>query len=383
MRLYESPGFTHLQQADLAVDKLLLESAGSSTTREIKAVHVLKARDLHSYICSVFAILKNQTTYFHEHPEREVNILIGGDKGGSYTKLHFEIVAPGIVSSAYNVHIFAMFEALDSRQNMLKVLEPFEGPVKNMQHKDFTLLGGFKINVFFNGDFKMLDLVMGHQTSVTYPSIKDLVSLSHLKTHGGTPHTPENCKIELRGISDYMENFIANVVDDRIGTVNRKGKHHSSIIGTPLIPINSLSNIVPPVLHITLGIVLKLFQIILSEVRKLDCYRITEVQKEIEKEWEVGSNELKEKKNDMYKLCDKLLNLMNFKERLEAKFDNDISELDKVAKICSGCVKKQKIQPCSGFLCLASRFDDKLEWVQCVHCEDWFHMMCVPRYPWL
>ena len=345
-------------------------------TREIKTVHVLRARDRHSYICSVFAILKKRTTYFHEHPEREVNILIGGDKGGSYTKFHFENVAPGIVSSAYNVHIFAMYEALDSRQNMLKVLEPFEGPIKNMQHKDFTLPGGFKVKVFLNGDFKMLDLVMGHQTSATYPSIKDLVTLSHLKTHGGTPHTPESCKIELREISDYMENFIANVVDDRVGTVNRKGKHHFSIIGTPLIPITSLSNIVPPVLHITLGIVLKLFEMILSEVRKLDCNRITEVQKEIEKEWEAGSNELKEKENVMYKRCDKLLDLMNFKERFEAKFDNDISELDKVAKICSGRNKRQKIQPCSGFLCLALQFDDKLEWVQYDQCEDWFHMMC-------
>ena len=88
MKLYESSGLTHLQQDDLAVDidKLLLESTGSSMTREIKTVHVLRARDLHSYICSVFTILKKQTTYFHEHPKREVNILIGGDKGSSYGK---------------------------------------------------------------------------------------------------------------------------------------------------------------------------------------------------------------------------------------------------------------------------------------------------------
>ena len=90
-----------------------------------------------------------------------------------------------------------------------------------------------------------------------------------MKTHGGTPYSPENCKIELSKISDYLENFIA-VVSDKVGNVNRKGKHHSSIIGSPLIPITSLSNIVPPVLHITLGIVLKLFEMILSEVRKLD-----------------------------------------------------------------------------------------------------------------
>ena len=85
--------------------------------------------------------------------------------------------------------------------------------------------------------------------------------------HGGTTYTPENCKIELRKISDYMENFIA-VVSEKVVNVNRKGKHHSSIIGSPLIPITSLSNIVPPVMHITLGIVLKLFEMILCEDRK-------------------------------------------------------------------------------------------------------------------
>ena len=98
MRLYESSGLTNLQQADQEVDKLLLESAGSTMTREINTVQALRALGLHSYICSVFAILKKRATYFHEHPERKVNILIGGDKGVSYTKFHFELVALGIVS---------------------------------------------------------------------------------------------------------------------------------------------------------------------------------------------------------------------------------------------------------------------------------------------
>ena len=77
--------------------------------------------------------------------------MIGADKVSSYTKFHFEIVAPGIISSTYNVHIFAMFEALNSRQNMLKVLEPFEDQIKYMQWKDFTLPGGFKVKVFLSG----------------------------------------------------------------------------------------------------------------------------------------------------------------------------------------------------------------------------------------
>ena len=84
----------------------------------------------------------------------------------------FEIVAPDIVSSACNAHIFDMFEALDSRQNMLKVLEPLEDQIKNMQHKDFTFHGGFKVKVFLNGDFKMLDFIMGHQASTSYQELR-------------------------------------------------------------------------------------------------------------------------------------------------------------------------------------------------------------------
>ena len=68
-----------------------------------------------------------------------------------------------------------------------------------------------------------------------------------------------------------MENFVANVVDHRVGAVNKKEKHDFSIIGTPLISITTLLNILPSVLHITLGIVLKLFEMILPEVWKLDC----------------------------------------------------------------------------------------------------------------
>ena len=145
------------------------------------------------------------------------------------------------------------------------------------------------------------------------------------------------------------------------GTVNKKEKHHFSIIGTPLIPITSLSSTVPPMFHITLGIVLKLFEMISSEVRKLDCNHIHEVQKNVEKEWEFNSNELKEKKDGRYKLCDKLLDFINFKERFMGKLHNNILELDQVAKMCNGHVKKQKIEPCSAFLCLVSQFDEKLE----------------------
>ena len=193
-----------------------------------------------------------------------------------------------------------------------------------MQHKDFTLSGRFTVKVFLIGDFDMLDVVMGHQRSASFPSIKDLVTLNHFKTHSSTPHNPENCNAKLREISDFMENFVANVADDRVGTNKKKRKHDISIIGTLLICITSPSNIVSLVLHITLGIVLKLFEMILSEVRKLDWDHFTEVQKKFEKEWEVNSNELKRKEDDRYKLFENLLDFMKFTERLMAKFHKNI-----------------------------------------------------------
>ena len=79
------------------------------------------------------------------------------------SKCRFEILAPGIVSSAYNVHTLAILEALHSRQNLVKVLEPFERQIKDMQPKNFTLPRGFKVKASLNGDFKMLDLVMSHR----------------------------------------------------------------------------------------------------------------------------------------------------------------------------------------------------------------------------
>ena len=115
--------------------------------------------------------------------DEPVCIVFGGDKGGNSTKFHFSIVAPGITASAYNVKIFAMYEAADTRDNIRKVLHPFFDTIKNMQQPDFRLKG-HKVKVLLNGDFKNLGLLLGHQGSgATYPSIKDEVQRSHLREH--------------------------------------------------------------------------------------------------------------------------------------------------------------------------------------------------------
>ena len=102
-------------------------------------------------------------------------------------------------------------------------------------------------------------------------------------------------------MSDFMGNLFAIVVDD-----TRKHQYH-------LDPSYS-HHFVPPVLPVTLGIILKFFGMVSSEVRKLDCNLINEVQKRSENDWEAGNNLLMEENNEMYKLSDKLVILMDFKE---------------------------------------------------------------------
>ena len=46
-----------------------------------------------------------------------------------------------------------------------------------------------------------------------------------------------------------------------------RGKLHKSIVSSPVFPILSLGNAVPPVLHVTSGIVLKMFNMLVEDVR--------------------------------------------------------------------------------------------------------------------
>ena len=168
MRQLLNTSVSHLPEAEMSVESMILQASGSDK----KMIHapVLRSRQ--------------------EEPFR---VVFGGDKGGNSTKFHFSIVAPGVTTSAYNVKIFLIYEAVDYRDNMQKVLHPFYNTIRDMQHPDFRLQG-HKIKVVLNGDFKNWDLLLGHQGSgARYPSLKDEMERVHLWEHGGVPHTPETC----------------------------------------------------------------------------------------------------------------------------------------------------------------------------------------------
>ena len=98
--------------------------------------------------------------------------------------------------------------------------------------------------------------------------IKDYVELSDLRGHSSVPHTSESCghEFEERTLTaTVLYNHEFNI-DCRA----KAGKHHCSLDKTILFPLSDIHDSVPPILHINLGVVLMLFEHLLSFIRNLD-----------------------------------------------------------------------------------------------------------------
>ena len=115
-----------------------------------------------------------------------------------------------------------------------------------------------------------------------------------------------------------------------------RGKLHESIISSPVFPIVSLGNVVPPVLHNTLGILLKLFKMLLERVKSQDYTSNESGTQANEDEWKAKSKELLEWEGKYKIVCEKILDLLNITERYSAK---TVEELDEIAKLSSSACK--------------------------------------------
>ena len=243
------------------------------------SVPVVKCKDLASYITSVYFNKKSDLEStgsdfpgeISDADDTPIEINFAGDRGGGIVKFHFEIVNCGTSGSVFDVHIFSMYEASDCAENMEKVLREYWGPIRGMQGEDFKI-DGRNVKIFLGGDLHLQDDCLGKQgSSATYPSALDMVELSHLQNHPVGPHTPESCPTELRTTESYENFYQENLCEDRReGDLNATGKYHGSVVRRAIFPLSNLENLVPPVLHITLGIVLRLFNMLERAAMNLD-----------------------------------------------------------------------------------------------------------------
>ena len=270
----------------------------------------LRVKDIKSFIEE---IIEKDPGGFQHGKEFNDNwwLLFSGNKRGKHMKFYVEIVNSVKAVSVDNVHIYCMFEATYSVENMNKVWLPYRNQINVMEEEDFRMSDGRGVEIFLGGDYHFLDDNMGHQgSSAMYPSALDKVLLSHLQNHRDLPHTPKHCKIERRSVPDYMENYNENLADGRNhNNMNEKGKRHYGVVGPMLFPLQDFAS-----LHIMLGIVLLLCNLLLEECNTIDGEKHLQAEKsKVSQEWEIASLEL-------HKEVVIMTNRMN---RCQAIMDND------------------------------------------------------------
>ena len=303
-------------------------------------------------------------------------------------KFHVEIINSLNAGSVDNVHIYFMFEATDSVENMTKVWLPYKDQIKQMQDDNFTLNDGRAVQIFLGGDYHYLDDNVGHQgSSATYPSGLDKVTLNYLQNHGGSPHTPQHCEIELRTIEDYQQNYNENLSDDRSNhNMHENEKYHNSIAGPMLFPLKHLDQVVPASLDIMLGIVLLLYNLLLDKCKKIDFTENADkfaIEKEsANQEWEISSLELSKVGKDLLEHGQNIIIMTNRLNRCQAMMDGNSNENLKLAAGSDTCRKAKKgrrddgIERCAFEYCYVTKHDINVQWILCDHCNKWYHAMC-------
>ena len=299
-----------------------------------------------------------------------------------------------------------MFEAQDTPECLMKVwFTTYHDQLSEMQDPGFKMSDGRSVIVLFGGDYHFQDDNTGHQgSSAMYPSGSDLVHREHLKHHPKTPHTPEHCPCEIRTVEGYIGNYNANVQDDRAnGDMRLNGKEHFSVVGTMIFPLRSLDQVVPPSLHITLGVTLLLYNLLLKECQAVDeeAGAVAQQAKEksaIDQEWVLASQEMTKFEEQLKDVAKCILMMMNRKARCEAVMkgnhtSNESLAENSVATRKSGSSKgkyrkKESPSHCASSLCIVTAHDSDIEWVQCDTCTEndpepdswsgpsWYHTMC-------
>ena len=377
MRHFRSGLLKSYKEAEFKAETKSLKLVGKEG--RIGKVIVLMAQNLTRYIEAVVRDLKEMGRLSFENYSDRICILFSGDKGGKHMKFHFEIVNV-LKSTVFDVHMFSIYKGADDYNNIKEVLSRYWNDILNMQKSGFLLCGEYPVKIFLGGDYAYISACLGHQgASSTYPCSRDLVTLEHLRQNhqDGSPHTPNHCSIPLRTSENYLENYNENLARGK-SELNKHGKDHMSVIGRQAFPILSLNNVVPAILHIKLGVVLRLFEMMIAACREIDN-TVTHFQEKLEsmhRNWLEKSFELEEMNKNLRALGETFVDFCNLKERFLAKQSGDEDRLKSIAYAENKKrLSKGTPESCQSLLCVMTCYDPQF-WIECSDCKQWVHSLC-------
>lgn len=307
------------------------------------------------------------------------------DKGGDSTKLILHPVnythGAHIVSDG---HLLGYYQDTDDRDNISKYFKNQLDILGNMEGSLINIGGQCReLKIFYIGDMKAQSLMMGHQgQAATYPCLYCMVEKSDLSNVTALHH-PNETRFPSRSLNDYLEDVIMNhneIVDEPGNlelNARKVGKNHGSITGHPIINLKEISQLVPPFMHIMLGVFNKFFKVLVDYLQKQDnCSQL----------FEEDNSTSYEEKNITYETNKKMygknltgyVTISNSESRLEACHKGDFNQNLILAKAQGNCSKMghEDFVECSAPLCITQDIEDNVDWIVCINCEDWWCMQC-------
>ena len=154
-----------------------------------------------------------------------------------------------------------------------------------------------------------------------------------------------------------------------------------------IFPLENLDQVIPASLHILLGVVLLLYNLLLNYCKEIDNEGDNITQQQIQKdlvnqEWEITSLKLEKNEQLMHEHGKNVITMINFQSWMEAVISGDQKENTKLAA-CGDSSRKLKqkkgrksAEKCDYELCCITIHDSNVEWVQCDKCDMWFHTEC-------
>jgi hypothetical protein len=253
--------FASSQAVKKTVSKIIHESesdfAGTQKNYKIPFIRFKNiAKVLDDHVIPV--IEKNSNKHGRILPKRTIKMVLTGDKGGNATKLGISVINRDKPQSRYNILPMAMYEGDEDYDLVKEVMSQTIRDIEQWAKSVTARYTNWNVKLLLGGDTYWLWDIMGlaHKGKYYCPFCECTIN----KTH--QPHTTKHINKRnspSRKYKDHITN-LKNFNDKNLKLKNSRGIQAKSAdckncIREPLISEELYENIVPPILHIDLGIV--------------------------------------------------------------------------------------------------------------------------------
>ena len=243
-----------------------LEFDNSNTQeKELKATPVAYIGNLREFVLDLLAKYKKsgELEWHGQIPDNEIWIKIGGDHGGGSLKIMLQVANLRKPNSKHNTFLICITNAKDSHTNLAKVLGHYKDQIDELSS---MMWEGKRTRIFTCGDLDFLLKNFGLSSAAScHPCLLCKVSKKQLQISPKARPTSE--KRTLKNLKDDHFRYV------KAGRIKKKAKAYSNVIHKAILRIKNdpeLKQVVPPYLHVLLGVVKKHHSLLEKNCNKLD-----------------------------------------------------------------------------------------------------------------